>query len=148
MVVFCLWIRSVQSDRKINIRCPAVYNVNFEQVVVKFKLIYFMPTLLFCRLKTENRLFDIFREYRSGTLVWIGKNPASIYLFEVNNKSSRNICEICSKLTIKTPERRHWRRSGVFIVSFEHISHFFLVFLLLNLNKLTYARRTTKSPFW
>ena len=26
-------------------------------------------------------------------------------------------------LTIKTPERRQWRRSGVFIVNFEHISH-------------------------
>ena len=31
--------------------------------------------------------------------------------------------EICSKLTIKTPKRRHWRRFGVFIVNFEHISH-------------------------
>ena len=29
----------------------------------------------------------------------------------------------------------HWRRSGVFIVNFEHILHFFLVFLLLTLNK-------------
>ena len=28
-----------------------------------------------------------------------------------------------------------WRRSGVFIVNFEHISHVFLVFLLLTLNK-------------
>ena len=28
------------------------------------------------------------------------------------------------------------RRSGVFIVNFEHISHLFLVFLLLTLNKL------------
>ena len=27
-----------------------------------------------------------------------------------------------SKLTIKTPERRHWRTSGVFIVNFEHIT--------------------------
>ena len=44
-------------------------------------------------------------------------------------------CEICSKLTIKTPERRQWRRSGVFIVNFEHISHLFLVFLFLTLNK-------------
>ena len=25
--------------------------------------------------------------------------------------------------TIKIPERRHWRRSGIFIVNFEHISH-------------------------
>ena len=46
-------------------------------------------------------------------------------------------CEICSKLTIKTPERHassQWRRSGVFIVNFEHISHVVLVFLLLTLN--------------
>ena len=28
---------------------------------------------------------------------------------------------MCSKLTIKTPER-HWRRSGVFIVNFKHNS--------------------------
>ena len=35
------------------------------------------------------------------------------------------------KLTIKTPERRQWRRSGVFIVNFEHTSHLFLVLLLL-----------------
>ena len=38
-------------------------------------------------------------------------------MFEVNKK--------------KTPERRQWRRSGVFIVNFEQISHFFQVFLLL-----------------
>ena len=29
------------------------------------------------------------------------------------------MCEICSKLTIKTPERHHWGRSGVFIDNFE-----------------------------
>ena len=34
------------------------------------------------------------------------KNPANIYLFNVNNRSTRKRCEICSKLTIKTPERR------------------------------------------
>ena len=38
-------------------------------------------------------------------------------------------CEICSKLTIKT----QWRRSGVFIVNLENISHFALGFLLLTL---------------
>ena len=31
--------------------------------------------------------------------------------------------------------RRHWRRSGVFIVDFEHISHLVLVFLLLTLSR-------------
>ena len=48
-------------------------------------------------------------------------NPAKNYLFKVSNRNSRKRCEICTKLTIKTPERRHWRRSGVFIVNIEHI---------------------------
>ena len=37
--------------------------------------------------------------------------------------------KICSKLTIKIPERRHLHRSGVFIINFEHISHLFLLTL-------------------
>ena len=49
-------------------------------------------------------------------------------------QSQRKRFEIFSKLTIKT-ERRQWRRSGVFIVNLEHIWHFFLVFLLLDLNR-------------
>ena len=46
----------------------------------------------------------------------------------------------CSKLTIETLEQRvkyvqrRWRRSGMFIVNFEQISHLALVFLLLTLN--------------
>ena len=36
---------------------------------------------------------------------------------------------------MKTPERRDWRRSGVFIVNFEHIPHLVLVFLLLTVSK-------------
>ena len=43
--------------------------------------------------------------------------------------------KICSKLTINTPERYKWRRSGVFIVNFEHISHLVLVSLLLPLSR-------------
>ena len=42
-------------------------------------------------------------------------------MFKVNNKIS---------------ERRQRRCSGVFILNFEHISHLFLVFLLLTLNEI------------
>ena len=35
------------------------------------------------------------------------------------------MCEICSKLTIKIPERRQSRRSSIFGVNFEHILHLF-----------------------
>ena len=39
------------------------------------------------------------------------------------------------KVKDKDTERRQWRRSGVFIVNFEHISYLALVFLLLTLNR-------------
>ena len=48
-----------------------------------------------------------------------------MYSFNVINRSTRKSCEIGSKLTIKTPEQRQYRRSGVFIVNFEHILHLF-----------------------
>ena len=32
------------------------------------------------------------------------------YFFKVNNRNTRKRCEICLKLTIKTPERRHLRQ--------------------------------------
>ena len=61
--------------------------------------------------------------------------PAGIYLVKVKDRNTRTRYKIHSKLTIKTPERRQWRRSGVFIVNFEHNSHLGLVFLLLTSNR-------------
>ena len=61
--------------------------------------------------------------------------PASIYLLKVNHRNTGKRCEICSKLTLKTPERRHWRHSGGVIINFEHISHLFLEFLLVAFSK-------------
>ena len=40
-------------------------------------------------------------------------NLIGIYLFKVNSRNTRTICEICSKLTIKTPERRQWQCAKV-----------------------------------
>ena len=61
--------------------------------------------------------------------------PASNYIIKVKNRNTKTRCEICSKLTIKTPERRQWRHFAVFIVNFEHISQLILVFLLLALRR-------------
>ena len=41
--------------------------------------------------------------------------PANIYLFKVNKTYTIKRCEIVQKLTIKTPEWRHWLPSDVFI---------------------------------
>ena len=56
-------------------------------------------------------------------------------MLKFNKRNTRTKCEICSELTIKTPERCQCRRSSVFVVNLEHISHFVLVFLLLNLSR-------------
>ena len=55
-------------------------------------------------------------------------DPACIYLLKFNNRNTRTV------LSIQIPERRHWHRSGIFIVNFEHIAHLVLEFLLLTLN--------------
>ena len=56
-------------------------------------------------------------------------------MFKVDNTDTRTRCEMCSKLTIKTPERSQWRHSGVFIVNFEHILRLYQLFLLLTLSR-------------
>ena len=64
-------------------------------------------------------------------------------MFKVNNKNIRKRCEVNNK------DRR---RSGIFIVNFEHISHFVLVFLLLTLSRKMPARMLilylTIKPSW
>ena len=112
------------------------------EVVAWNKMIPFLP-LLFCELSVSVKKNPDRKKNQSPNRIswWKQLNkasasfPANIHLFKVNSRSTRQRCEICSKLTVKTPERRLWRRSCVFIVSFEHISYLFLVFLLLVLSK-------------
>ena len=52
-------------------------------------------------------------------------NPANIYLFKVNNRSSRKRREICSK---SSGWRRHWYLFGVSIVNFSVLLIFFTFF--------------------
>ena len=63
--------------------------------------------------------------------IWIFKSLACTQLiFTSSNSTIETLepkCEICLKLTIKTPERRHWRQRTT--------SSLFIVFLLLILNK-------------
>ena len=44
------------------------------------------------------------------------------------------MCEICVKLTIKTPKRRQWRPSSVFIVNFEQVNVSWVWFAFQNLS--------------
>ena len=62
-------------------------------------------------------------------------NYQSTLLVQILQQNTKTMYKICSKLITTTPERREWCRCDIFIVSFEQISHIFLLFLLFTLNK-------------
>ena len=109
--------------------------------LLKLSMFYYFPVLDFDNFlsNTENSvtLYDLQRKclYRSretddfATTIkwvfleiflillcgcWLCSNPTVKYMFKVNNRKTITRCEICSKLTIKTPERRQWHISNIF----------------------------------
>ena len=60
----------------------------------------------------------------------------------IYNRNIRKRCEICSKLTVKAPERRQWRRrhSSVFTINFKHITHLFC--------SVSFANSEQVNIFW
>ena len=97
------------------------------------------PEKTFCQTPDNNgylifrnsSIFSVWRVYQTANLQPISYLVA-IYLLKGNNRNTRTRCEICSKLIKQSNDAK--RRSGAFIVNFEHISHLVLVFLLLTLN--------------
>ena len=57
--------------------------------------------MLFC--ENSGRLLDV-NCLGNNTASKMFDSPANIYLFKVNNRNTRKRCEICWKLTIKTPD--------------------------------------------
>ena len=55
------------------------------------------------RIKVPNLIWGIMALMLSS--LW-SITPAGSYMFKANNRNTRTKCEICSKLTINTPERR------------------------------------------
>ena len=112
--------------------------LNFLTIVWLLSHCFYHETFLLISISIMESYFII---YICSSIVFISEYcilliyPAINYMFKVNNRNTRIRCKICSKLTINTPERCYWPRSGVFIVNFEHISHPSLVFLLLTLNR-------------
>ena len=79
----------------------------------RFSLKYFVS---YCRSLSyrnqstdlQNKSMDLFlydKEFRHERVKRYF--PVNIYLFKVNNRNTRKRCEICSKCTMSTPERRY-----------------------------------------
>ena len=67
---------------------------------------FFQFTYMGIKLVLIMARWEIRSWYDKFTLEIIYVFPVDIYLLKVNNRNTRTRCEICSKLTIKTPERR------------------------------------------
>ena len=81
-----------------------------------------IPTQVLIITKLNERKDFILRDF----LFVISSVPARNQLLKVSNGSTRKRYENCSRLRMKTLERRQWRLSSVFIADCEHISSFFL----------------------
>ena len=128
MTQFLKWFLAIFSRAK----CIRLFSLTSHEFILDNLKFYFFlkrKERLLWSLKVRAHNHNLIKQVLSV------KVPVGIYLFKFNKRNTRKRCEICSKLIIKTPERRHWRRSSVFIVNFEHISHPVLVFLLLTLSR-------------
>ena len=93
-------------------------------------------------------MFKINNNKNSPRLLWSTLPEKAVIVIQLALICSKSKIEILEKgveyvwkITIKTPKRRQWRRSDVFTINFEHISHLFLMFLFLTLNKHMFARK-------
>ena len=108
------------------------YSVLFFVSVFIFKMFFFYSSLYFILQLL------IFQPLELLLLQWNFDSIPSHLTFTCSKSiietPEKGVKYVHSKLTIKTPERGQWRRSGVFTVNFEYISHLFLEFTLLTLN--------------
>ena len=85
-------------------RNRALQNLDLFATCQNLLMQHIYATLLVLTQTSRNQM----QRSRKSNLLSFG----NIYLFKVNKKkNTRKRCEICSMLTIKTPERRKWRMS-------------------------------------
>ena len=78
-------------------------------IIADQRVTYFYQPVLYENPQALNASWEL----RCNTNIWVRSPehwiPASIYLLKVNNRNIRARFAKCSKLTIKTSERRHWK---------------------------------------
>ena len=94
----------------------------------------FIISLQVCSFYIEYLMGECVRSFIKKKTSKMPSQPA-FTCFKVNHGNTRTMCEICSKLTIKTSERHQWRSSPFFIDNFEQILLIALTSLLFKLNK-------------
>ena len=97
--------------------CCFVY---FEHISLHF--------VVFLRMSLNNQMLAGLFYIRISKLNWgltetLTHNPAGNCMLKVDNRNTRTRCEICSELTIKTPERRQLLHAFVSLLLTLNIFH-------------------------
>ena len=114
ILFFFLQIKLFQSG-------DVLHNRNQSKVLKTMILSFFLQSGDVFHIETshlicsENEMIGFYKKC-SSELKWV--NAAGNYLFKVNNRNTGTRCEIYSKLTIKTPEPRNWRRLYYYLFFF------------------------------
>ena len=122
----------------ITLKRPAFFFLSsiINKILIQFKKLAF-SLYEFFNSPLSTKQFEIYQQWQQSQL-WNslkdGKNPDGINLFKINFGNMTTMHKICLKVSLETPEWRHWQRSGVFI-NFEKISFAVFMFPLLPLNK-------------
>ena len=87
---------------------------SFKYILREFWEDHVIKLVKDARDEANNNLnFKLNSRSRQDIVKWVHRryiflqnsNPTGNYMFKVNNRNTKTKCEICSKLTIKTPER-------------------------------------------
>ena len=89
--------------------CSSVFVVDFDKVFIIF---------LWQQQTQQNNDHGCFSSVFNTDLKQVFPHSPSISLFKVNKRNSKTMSAICSKLTLRTLERRQWRRARIFTVTF------------------------------
>ena len=111
------WHLPTEKPRHSSTQLPNSFRIQFDNTI--------FPTLFTNTSVAIYLILSIFKKLMVTTnkhskLVWRSFRFFSVIFFIVQKQPSRHL-----------PAQHHWRRSGTFIVNFEHIWQLFLVFLLL-----------------
>ena len=109
------------------------YSVNMF-IKMHFPFHFFKPDPLWIPLSGNGILFRNRQNLKPSNLktieIWKRSHRANKYTLKVRNGNTRRRWEICSQLTIKTPELRHRPHSNVFIVIFTYLTRRCSVYIL------------------
>ena len=133
-------IWSFKSKHEVHLLLYHLYPVHALQPLVFLfveTLLTHSPKHLFYQKKlNKDVVLPHHSQYKKSLLKWLINTSQQTNTYsKINNINTKERCGRCSKLTVKTQERRNWYRSVVFIADFEHISHIFLVLILLPFNR-------------